>query len=141
MSVLDTIQAAIVAELVDATNSTGIVAANYDDEPAIQRAGTSGSITAYVFTEDSEVDHEGNQYFFEDQRLYISLYSRRRGPVHDAADVVKALFYKATPLANIRTAGADYMLFRGMSNPMGNPAGGMRVDIAFSLHYQTSYTT
>lgn len=140
MSTLDTIQAAIVTELEDATNSTGITAASYTNEPDMQRAGSSGGITAYVFAEDSEVDHEGNQYLMEVQTVYITLYGRKRAALHDAAEVVKTLFYKATPLANLRTAGADFMLFRRMSPPLGVQSGAMRVDLMFSLHYETNYT-
>ena len=138
---LDTIQAAIVTELLDATNSTGVDAASYEDEQKMSRSGRSGGVTAYVFAEESEVDHEANQYLMEIQTVYISLTGRNRATLHDVAEKVKTLFYKATPLAALVTAGADFMLFKRQSSPIGTVSGAMRVDLAFDLYYETSYTT
>lgn len=141
MSAVDTITAAIVTELLDAGNSTGITAASSTDEQAMMRGGSSGSVAAYVFAGESEADHEGNQYILEQTALYISLFGRNRATVDTASDVVKTLFYKASPLANLRTAGADFMLYERKSPPLGSLAGAMRIDLTFTLHFETNYTT
>lgn len=141
MSASDTILDAIVTELLDAGNSTGITAASHTDEPGMSRGGGSGSVTAYVFAGESEADHEANQYIFENQALYISLFGRNRAALDTASDVVKTLFYKATPLANLRTAGADFVLYERKSPPLGSLAGATRIDLTFTLHFETNYTT
>lgn len=140
MSTIDTILAAVVTELGSVGNSTGIVAASYKDIGQAERAGMSGGVGAYVFAEETEKDHEANQYIFINRSLYISLFGRNLATLQTSAEVVATLFYKATPLANIRTAGADYILYERESPAIGTLNGVMRVDVALSLHYEINYT-
>lgn len=139
ISKLDTILAAIVVELLAVGNATGIGFATYKDVLKAQK-GMSGSITALVKVVDSEVDIEGSQYFHEKQRFQIVLYGRSLPNMKLAADVIKVLFYKETPLANIRTAGGNWIGFKGIEYPDPLESSAMELTVNYELDYETSYT-
>lgn len=135
MSKRKDIRDAIITELLDANNSTGIVAAK-------AYKANSGNVYAMVHTDESDnIEIEGSQFFWERITVIIALFGRTLEDVEDAGDVVQTLFYKTTPLANLASAATvtNATWIRTSPNP-DHPGGVHRLDVTYTMDYRNTYT-